>query len=422
MEGRKTVMLKGEVIAVGTELLLGQIANTNAQYISQKMAELGVPIYYHVTVGDNGERLKEVIKQAQTRSNLIILTGGLGPTQDDLTKESAAELLNLRIVLDEPSFAKIISFFEQRKTTMTENNKKQAMVIEGSEIFPNDHGLAPGIAVQKEGIHYIFLPGPPSEMRPMVDRYLVPWIKKQYQGHIFYSKVMRFMGIGESALEERIVDLIEKQENPTIAPLAKDGEVTIRLTAHASTENEALSMIEPVENEIHHRLKNHHYANGEEGIEEVVFHLLDRLQLTLSAAESCTGGLLGRQLTRISGSSKVYKGGVICYNNEIKHHILHVPIEILDSKGAVSMETAEILANENRKLFNTDLSVSITGIAGPDPVENKPVGLVYIGISEKGKNTVVKEIHLSGSRTFIQLRAAKYAYYYLWERLKERLT
>ncbi|TCS83021.1 competence/damage-inducible protein A [Tepidibacillus fermentans] len=415
-------MLKGEIIAVGTELLLGQIANTNAQYISRKMAEIGVPIYYHVSVGDNEERLKQAILQAQKRSNLIIFTGGLGPTQDDLTKETAAKVLNRRLVLDLPSFTKIVSFFKQRQIEMTENNKKQAMVLEGSMVFPNDHGLAAGIGLESDERYYVFLPGPPSEMKPMLIHYVIPWIQKIDRGNIFYSKVMRFYGIGESALEECIIDLIENQTNPTIAPLANDGEVTLRLTAHAKTEEEALAFILPVEEEIHHRLEPFHFGYGNEEIEYVVFRLLEQLQLTVSVSESCTGGLIGSQFTKIPGSSKVYYGGIICYTNEIKHKILHVPNEILDMKGAVSKETAQILSEETLKLFDTDLAVSITGIAGPESVENKPVGLIYIGISEKGKETMVKEIRLSGSRQAIQRRAAKYVHYYLWQILKDRVN
>lgn len=413
-------LFKGEIIAVGTELLLGQIANTNAQYISQKMAEIGVPIYYHVTVGDNAERLKAVITQAQKRSNLIILIGGLGPTQDDITKDVTAELLNKEMVLDIPSYDKIVQYFEQRNITMTENNKKQAMVIDGSTIFPNNYGLAAGVGIKVDKIHYIFLPGPPFEMKPMLDQYVVPWIKEGYHGQTFYSKVMRFTGIGEAALEDVIIDLIEKQSNPTIAPLANDGEVTIRLTAHAENKDSAIALIQPLEKEIHKRLEKYHFGFGEENIELVVFKLLKDLGLTISVSESCTGGLVGSRFTSISGSSSVYHGGVICYNNDIKHSILQVPFEVIEIQGAVSAEIAKILAENTLKLFNSDLAISITGIAGPNSIEDKPVGLIYIGISETGKDTIVKELNLSGNRRFIQRRAVKFLYYYLWYILKDR--
>lgn len=414
-------MFKGEIIAVGTELLLGQIANTNAQYISQKMAEIGVPIYFHHAVGDNSERLKDVILTANKRSNLVIFTGGLGPTQDDLTKEAAAEVLNINMVLDQPSYEKIVAFFQQRKTVMTENNKKQAMVLEGSTVFPNDQGLAAGVGIELNGITFIFLPGPPREMKPMLDNYVIPWVRERAQGVTFYSKVMRFFGIGEAALEEKVLDLIEKQDNPTIAPLANDGEITLRLTARAEDDEKAISLIEPVEAEIHRRLKHYHFGNGNDQIEKFVFRMLKEMKLTISVSESITGGLIGQKFTQMEGSSLVYHGGVICYTNQIKQQILHVPDEILKSKGAVSEDTARILSENTLDMFQTDFAMSITGIAGPETAEGKPVGLVYIGISEKGKETVVKELNLSGSRNFIQLRAAKYVFYYLWERLNERL-
>ncbi len=294
------------------------------------------------------------------------------------------------------------------------------MVLEGCTVFPNHHGLAAGIGFEQEGIYYIFLPGPPSEMKPMLIESAIPWIQQVHQGNIFYSTVMRFIGIGESSLEERVIDLIEAQTNPTIAPLANDGEVTLRLTAQAKTQEEGIKLIQPVEAEIHRRSEPFHYSNGEEDIEHIIFHLLKESERTLSISESCTGGLVGSQLTKIPGSSKVYRGGVICYSNEVKHRILHVPENVLSEKGAISQETAQILSDETLKMFNTDFAISITGIAGPEPVEDKPVGLVYIGISEKDKETIVKEIRLSGSRQAIQTRAAKYAFYHLWQLLKDK--
>lgn len=417
-----TIVFKGEIISVGTELLLGQIANTNAQYISQRMAEIGVPIYFHIAVGDNSQRLKDVVINAQQRSNLIVFTGGLGPTEDDITKEVVAELLNLEMVLDEYTYQRIVDFFKQRKTNMTNNNKKQAMVLEGSEVFPNDHGLAAGIGIEDNKVYYIFLPGPPSEMKPMLDDYVIPWFKEKYQGNTFYSKVMRFTGIGEAALEETIIDLIKNQTNPTIAPLANEGEVTIRLTANAIDEKQAMSLIDPIEREIHKRLENYHYGYDKDRIEIIVFNMLKKLELTVSVSESVTGGLVGSQFTGIPGSSTVYHGGIICYDNKVKNQLLNIPMEVLQNEGAVSIETARLMALNTFELFKTDIAVSITGIAGPEAVEGKPVGLVYIGIHEKGKETLVKEINLSGDRNNIQTRASRYVHYLLWKRLKERLT
>jgi len=414
-------VFKGEIIAVGTELLLGQIANTNAQYISDKMAQSGIPIYFHVTVGDNSERLSKAIIDARMRSDLIIFTGGLGPTEDDITKETLAELLNKELILDDYSYQRIINFFKQRNTFMTDNNKKQAMVIKGSDVFQNDIGLAAGIGMVDKDVTFILLPGPPAEMKPMLDNYVLPWLKEKFPVNLFYSKVMRFAGLGEAALEERIIDLIQNQTNPTIAPLASEGEVKIRLTANGVNEAEAISLIAPVEQEIHNRLAAYHYGNDDEDLERVVIGLLKSLGMTISIAESCTGGLLGSQFTSISGSSDVYYGGVICYDNSIKTRLLSVPQAVLEHNGAVSIETARMLAENTLNLFKTDLALSITGIAGPDTIEDKPVGLVFIGISEKGKETIVKERHLSGDRKYIQTRIAKYVFYYLWKSLKERL-
>lgn len=414
-------MFKGEIIAVGTELLLGQIANTNAQYISEKMAQSGISVFFHVTVGDNFERLNKAIFDARKRSNLIIFTGGLGPTEDDLTKETLAQHLNKELILDDYSYQHIINFFKQRNSFMTENNKKQAMVIKGSDVFQNDIGLASGIGMVDNDITYILLPGPPAEMKPMLDNYVLPWLKDKFPVNPFYSKIMKFAGLGEAALEERIIDLIQKQTNPTIAPLASEGEVKLRLTANGKNEAEALALIEPIEQEIHNRLEAYHYGYGDEELESVVIRLLNKLGLTISITESCTGGLIGSQFTSFAGSSEVYHGGIICYDNNVKNRLLDVSEEVLEHKGAVSFETAKILAESTLNLFNTDLALSITGIAGPTAVEGKPIGLVFIGISERGKETVVKERHLSGDRKYIQIRTAKYVFYYLWKSLKERL-
>ena len=411
-------MLKGEIIAVGTELLLGQIANTNAQFISQRLADIGVPVYYHQVVGDNWNRLEQAIHLASQRSNMIIFTGGLGPTQDDITKEVAAKYLKKEIVLDQGSYEKIIAFFQNRKIPMTENNKRQALVINGSSIFANNHGLAPGIGIEANGIYYLFLPGPPKEMKPMFTEYALPWIQTIYGENTFYSKVMRFAGIGESALEEEVIDLIERQTIPTIAPLAGEGEVTLRLTAQGKSKQEAMDIVKPVEEEIHKRLKDYHFGDGTDEIEKVVLQLLQEKGLMISVSESCTGGLIGSKLTSLPGSSSVYAGGIICYSNEIKHKLLHVPKEVLREKGAVSEETATILANETLRQFNTDIAISITGITGPDSVEGKPVGLVYMGFSRKGRETIVEELHFSGSRVFIQQRISKHVFYTLWKTLK----
>lgn len=415
-------MFKGEIISVGSELLLGQIVNTNSQYISMKMSEIGCSIYFHVDVGDNPHRLKEVILQAQLRSNLIIFIGGLGPTNDDITKEVFAEINNKRLILDNDTYERIVKYFNQRKILMTDNNIKQAMVIEESTVLPNDFGLAAGIRIKIDDIYYVFLPGPPSEMKPMVDNYLIPWLKTLNKDTVFFSEVMRFAGIGESALEEIIIDIIEKQKNPTVALLAEEGEILVRLTAKAKNEKEALNIIKPIENEINNRLMKYHFGNGDKSLEQTVFELLNKFNLTISISESCTGGLVGESITRFSGSSSVYYGGIICYNDKIKNKILNVPLATIESEGSVSQEVAATLAENTLKLFNTDIAVSITGIAGPKSIDNKPIGLIYIAISEKRKNTEVYQVNFSGNRKVIRSRAAKYVFYYLWCKLNKKNT
>lgn len=413
-------MFKGEIISIGTELLLGQITNTNSQYISARMAEIGCPIFYHVTIGDNQDRLEKVINQTLTRSNLIIFTGGLGPTHDDITKEVFAKIINKELILDELSYKRIVQYFHQRNISMSVNNKKQALVIEGSTVFLNDNGLAPGMGVKFKDSYFIFLPGPPDEMKAMLDNYVIPWIKELIGNVVFLSKTMRFVGIGESNIDEKIIDLLEVQDNPTIALLADDGEVSVRLTAKGKNNQEALSYIKPIENEIHNRLAKYHYSNDIGPIEFVLIHFLKKNNLTISSAESATGGLIGDSITKHPGSSSVYLGGIISYSNIIKNQILNVPLEMINNYGAVSKEVAKSMAENVANSFNTDIGISVTGIAGPEPIENKPVGLIYIGISFKGDETKVYQLNLSGKRSAIKDRAVKYAFYYLWSILKEK--
>jgi nicotinamide-nucleotide amidase len=413
--------MRAEIIAVGTELLLGQIANTNAQYLSQKLAEIGVNVYFHTVVGDNFERLTQVIRQADSRSDLILFTGGLGPTQDDLTKETVAEHLGVGLVTDEPAMERIQAFFNQRGITMTENNRKQALVLEGSEVFPNDTGMAPGMAISREGRTYVLMPGPPSELYPMVDRYIMPFLTKLLpEKQVFHSRLLRFYGIGESALEERLLDLIQNQSNPTIAPYAKEFEVTLRITARAATVEEAERLIVPTEQAIRDRVGQYVYATGETSLHEVVLNELKQRGETIACAESCTGGTVASLLTSVPGSSLAFRGGIVCYSNEAKRQLLDVPAEVLASEGAVSGATAKWLAEQIRLKLGSTYGVSVTGVAGPDPSEGKPVGLVYIGISSSGKPTAVHEIRLAGRRQAIIGRAAKFALFYALQRIKER--
>ncbi|MED4955657.1 competence/damage-inducible protein A, partial [Paenibacillus macerans] len=337
--------MKAEIIAVGTELLLGQIVNTNAQYLSQELAALGIDVYFQTVVGDNRKRFAQAVETAAARADLLIFTGGLGPTQDDLTKEALAEVLGRPLYVDPEAMANIERFFKDRGVPMTENNRRQALAIDGGTPLPNETGLAVGDAVAAGGKFYIVLPGPPKEMKPMFERQAKPWILKHALSEEMpiYSKMLKFAGIGESALETKLLDLIKEQSDPTVAPYAKEGEVTIRVSTKAASEREAMEKLDAMEREIASRLPEHLYANVDVPIEQKILELMAQRGLTLSAAESCTGGLLMEMITAIPGSSAVFMGGIVCYSNAMKEKLLNVPHELLEgdgAPGAVSAETA----------------------------------------------------------------------------------
>lgn len=411
--------MNAEIIAVGSELLLGQIVNSNAQFLSKQLAEMGINVYYHTVVGDNPKRLKDAILTAKQRSNLLIFTGGLGPTKDDLTKETIAEVVNKPLVMDEDALTSIEEYFRKTMRTMTENNKKQALVLEGSTVLKNDFGMAPGMATEAEGYTYMLLPGPPKEMNPMFITYGIEYLLNKF-GTLekIESRVLRFFGIGESQLETEIEDLIDRQSNPTIAPLASDGEVTLRLTAkHQSTEI-ACELLDKVEKEILTRVGQYLYGYDTDSLFGQVLKKLNALEYTIASAESLTGGLFQEQLTSISGASSVVQGGIVCYSNEVKEKILRVKPQTLIQSGAVSEECAIELAENVRSLFNTDIGISFTGVAGPNELEGQPVGTVYIGISLKnGKTTVYKHV-FAGSRHGIRQRSIKYGCFYILNTLQ----
>jgi nicotinamide-nucleotide amidase len=411
--------MNAEIIAVGSELLLGQIVNSNAQFLSKQLAELGINVYYHTVVGDNPTRLKEVIHTAKQRSNLLIFTGGLGPTKDDLTKETIAEVVGKPLVMDNNALISIEEYFRKTMRTMTENNKKQALVLEGSAVLKNDFGMAPGMAIEAEGYTYMLLPGPPKEMNPMFINYGVDYLLKQF-GKLekIESRVLRFFGIGESQLETEIEDLIDRQSNPTIAPLASDGEVTLRLTAKHHSSKVACELLDKVEKEILSRVGEFLYGYDNDSLSGQVLKKLQGIQFTISSAESLTGGLFQEQLTAISGASSVVQGGVVCYSNNVKEKILHVKQETLDKAGSVSEECAKELAENVRSLFNTDVAISFTGVAGPNELEGKAVGTVYIGISLKNRETIVYKHVFSGSRQGIRDRSVKYGYFHILNTLQ----
>ncbi|MDQ0198633.1 competence/damage-inducible protein A [Neobacillus ginsengisoli] len=412
--------MNAEIIAVGSELLLGQIVNTNARFLSQQLAVLGINVYYHTVVGDNPDRLKSAIEIAEQRSNLIIFTGGLGPTKDDLTKETIARHIGKNLVMDQTALESIEHYFKKTNRIMTENNRKQALVLEGSKILPNDHGMAPGMVVEGDGIIYMLLPGPPKEMEPMFSQYGANAISLQYDAkEKIVSRVLRFFGIGEAALETEIIDLIDNQSNPTIAPLAGDSEVTLRLTAKHIDPDSANTMLDEVEKAINKRVGKFFYGYDNTSLMKELTKCLKNKNLTLAAAESLTGGLFQEELTGIPGASSVLKGGVVCYSPEVKQQVLGVKQETIEKYGVVSEQCAIELAENAAGLISTDIGISFTGVAGPDELEGKPVGTVYIGIAIKGRPTIVEKLNLGGTRAANRIRSVKFGCYFLLRYLKE---
>jgi nicotinamide-nucleotide amidase len=413
--------MKAEIIAVGTELLLGQIVNTNAQFLAQQCAAMGIDVYFQTVVGDNEARLRQAISIARDRAQLIIFTGGLGPTLDDLTKDVLADYLNRELLTHQPSMEKITSFYKARGLEMVESNARQALMLQGSDPLLNETGMAVGNAFTADGTHYIVLPGPPKEMKPMFENQAKAWLRTVMVDEMpLYSKMLKFCGIGESSLEHKLIDLIESQQDPTIAPYAKEGEVTIRLSTKAHSQADADMQMAATEQIIQERLGEFLYAQEDVGIEHVILKLLVKRKATLSVAESCTGGLLSDLITAIPGSSESFLGGIICYSNQVKHDLLKVPYKLLEgdgAPGAVSGETAQSLAEQLLNTMKTDFAVSVTGVAGPGESEGKPVGLVYIGIAQKNQPTYVVNVQHTGGRELIKLKAAKTALYHLWRKL-----
>ncbi|MCM8900802.1 competence/damage-inducible protein A [Caldicoprobacter algeriensis] len=410
--------MDAEIIAVGSELLLGQIANTNAQYISQRLSSVGVNVYYHTVVGDNRKRLLEALEIACKRADIIITTGGLGPTMDDLTKETIAEFLGLELVLHQPSAQAIREFFARRGRTMTENNLKQAMFPREAIILPNDVGTAPGAIIEKDSRTFIMLPGPPYEMQPMFENHVIPYLAQKGNEKIF-SRVLRIYGIGESAVEEMIKDLLENQTNPTIAPLAAYGEVTLRLTVKCHRSQDPLELMKPVEDEIRRRLGQAVYGVDDDRLETVVARLLKEKGLTLAVAESCTGGLISNLLTDVPGISENLLETCVTYSNQAKINRLGVKPETLEAYGAVSPQTAQEMAEGILKTSGADIGLAVTGIAGPGGGSpEKPVGLVYIAIA-MGGDVEVKRFRNQGDRKRIKLSTANTALDLLRRKLLE---
>lgn len=397
-----------EIIAVGTELLLGQIANTDAQYISSRLSELGINVYYHTTVGDNKQRLLDALDIAVKRADIIITTGGLGPTMDDLTKETVAEFLGLDMYMHAPSLQHIKERFARTGQQVTDNNIKQAMIPTGGVPIPNPNGTAPGVIIEHEKGVFIILPGPPFELQPMFEDTVVPFLQ-QRSDYTIASKVLRIFGIGESKVETMVKDILDEQTNPTIAPLIGRGDVTLRITARVRKGQDAASLIEPVEQRIRARLGDAVYGVDDDTLEKVVGYMLMNKKLRLAVAESCTGGLIADRLTDVPGISAVLDRGMVTYSNLAKIELLGVASETLKQFGAVSPQTAEEMALGALEKSNADIAVAVTGIAGPDGgTASKPVGLVYIAIADRDGVYSSKHI-FNGNRRRIKEAAASTA-------------
>lgn len=393
--------MKAEIIAIGTEILLGDIVNTNTQFLAKELATLGIDVYHQSTVGDNEDRILNSFRQAFDRCDLVITTGGLGPTQDDLTKELGAKFFNKKLILHEPSLEWIKAYLDMKDEAVVEANKKQAYFPEGSIILPNPNGTAPGSIISVNDKILIILPGPPREMEPMFNNHVVKYLEN-ITGEVIKSKTLRLFGIGESLMAQRLSNLIENSTNPTVAPYAKDVDVTLRITAKGSSEDECNNLINPICTEIKENLCEYIYGEDDESLEFVVSKMLCDRKLSISTIESCTGGMVAASLISYPGISDVFKEGAITYSNESKIKRAGVKKETLDKYGAVSDEVAREMAEGIAKATNTDIAISTTGIAGPGGGTNeKPIGLVYIGIFIKG-NIIVKKFNFTGNRERIR--------------------
>ena len=400
-----------ELIAVGTELLLGNIANTNAQTISQALSALGINVFWHTVVGDNPQRLREALDIARRRADILITTGGLGPTYDDLTKQTICAAFDQPLVLHPDILEEIRVFYESAlHVPMPENNAQQAMLPQGCTVFDNPVGTAPGCAFSCNGVHVLMLPGPPHEMETMLRRCAIPYLRRLSQEVIVSRDIMTF-GMGESSVDQLLHETMSHMENPTLATYAKPCEVRLRATAKAADTAQAEAMLSPVVEQVRTALGDIVYGIDVENLESVCLSLLKERHLTLATAESCTGGLVAQRITALPGASAVFRGGVVSYWTEVKAAVLGVPQDLLDQYGAVSEECARSMAENARRITGADIGLSVTGVAGPDPDErNNPVGLVYVGLASPD-GTWCRKLELGKRRRDrIQDLAANHAY------------
>lgn len=400
-----------EIISVGTELLLGNILNTDAQFLSQELSELGINVYYQTVVGDNPERLRLAVEMARRRADILITTGGLGPTCDDLTKQTLAQAFGKELKFHEASAQRIRDYFEKNlhRAGMPENNLQQAMMPEGCMILQNDWGTAPGCIFEAEGCHVVMLPGPPSECRPMFLSRVKPYLKG-LSNETIVSRTLKIFGMGESYMEQMLRHEMDTMKNPTLAPYAKTGECELRITAKAENEAAARALIAPAEKRLREALGDMVYGADVGSMEEVALKLLKERGKSVAFAESCTGGMVAKRLTDLSGASAVFKGSAVTYATEAKHRLLGVDEALLEAKGAVSREVAEAMALGAKAVFGSDMAVATTGVAGPDRDERgNPVGLVYIALAWDG-GVFCRETNLGMSRERVRAMAGHHAF------------
>ncbi len=399
-----------EIITVGTEILLGQIVDTNASWIGERLAEAGIDLFYKTTVGDNASRIEAALRLALNRSDVVITTGGLGPTEDDLTRDIVATVLARPLHLDPAVLAHIERRFAHRKVPMTENNRKQAMVPEGAEVLPNPNGTAPGLFLEARGRYVVCLPGVPAEMKPMLVEQVIPRIRRAFGVRSrIVSRVLKTCGISESKLDQAIGDYFREMRNPTIGVLAHAGEIHVRLTCKGDDPSDIARMLDDLEAKIRERLGALIFGRDEEKLEALVGQFLRERNATLAVAESCTGGLIATRLTDIPGSSDYFERGVVTYSAAAKEQILGVPPGLIRESGVVSLPVVRSMADGVRRRSEATFGLATTGIAGPaGGTPEKPVGLVYIALAWDGGD-VAREYRFHGSREMIKYRAAQMA-------------
>ena len=394
-----------ELIAVGTELLLGNIANTDAQILSQGLSALGITVHYHTVVGDNPQRLRDALDIAKTRADIIITTGGLGPTYDDLTKQTICAAFGRELVLHEDILEAIRSYFARSGRTMPENNVQQAMLPVGCTVFDNPVGTAPGCAFCEGGVHVLMLPGPPFECRYLFEHRAMAYLQALTDG-VIVSHEIRVFGMGESHVEAKLRHLMTTMTNPTLAPYAKPNECMLRATAKAPTAAQAEALLAPLVQQVRDALGDVVYGVDVSSLEEVVSRLLQERSLTLSTAESCTGGLIAKRVTDIPGASQVFRGGVVSYTNDVKADVLGVPRAALDACGAVSEPVARAMAEGCRRLCGSDIALAVTGLAGPEGDDRgNEVGTVYIALADR-RGTLCKRLSCGMGRGRDRIRSA----------------